>query len=155
MIEQPTLPVPGETLAEAGERIRAAIPIRGRAATNDECLARRLAIDATLAAHRVWARERQWHTAQLVDGRIAGVWARSTEEAELDLTVWFGTRCHWVLADPTCAIRHAYLPPVGRAVDPNRRFPLGLPRRPRDQFAATDSLLDPLDTPSSGPDHAR
>lgn len=155
MIEQPTVPVPGETLAEAGERIRAAIPIRGHTATGDECRARRPAINATLAAHRVWHRARQWHTAQLVDGRITGVWARSTEEAELDLTVWLGARCHWVLADPAHAIRNEYLPYGRRAGDRNRRFPLGPPRRPRDQFAPTDSLLDPLGPPPTGPAPSR
>lgn len=155
MIDQRTVPVPGETLAEAGERIRAAIPIRGHTATNDECLARRLAINATLAAHRVWRQERQWHTAQMVDGRIAGVWARSTEEAELDLTVWLGARCHWVLADPAYAIRNEYLPGGPRAGDLNRRFPLGPPRRPRDPFASTDSLLEPLEPPPTGPGPSR
>lgn len=155
MIEQPTTPVPGETLAEAGERIRAAIPIRGHTATDDECLARRLAIDATISARRVWHRERQWHTAQLVDGRITGVWARSTEEAELDVTVWLGAQCHWVLADPTHGIRHEYLPDARSARDRNRRFPLLPPRRPRDQFAPTDSLLDLLGPPPTGPGLSR
>lgn len=151
MIEQPTAPVPGETLADAGERIRAALPIRGRTATDDECLARRLAIDATLATRQVWHQDRQWHTAQLVDGRITGVWARSTEEAELDLTVWVGTRCAWVLSDPTYAVRNEYLPGGRRASDGDRRFPLGPPRRPRDQFAPTDCLLDLLGPPPTGP----
>ncbi|WP_295575017.1 hypothetical protein [uncultured Microbacterium sp.] len=149
MIEQPTVPVPGETLAEAGQRIRAAMPIRGHTASGDECLARRLAIDATLATHRVWQRERQWHTA-LIDGRITGVWAGSPEEAELDLTVRHGTRCHWVIADPTSAISNEYLPGGRRASAPHRRFTLGPPCRARDKFTPTNSP-DSLEPPSTGP----
>ncbi len=140
-----TSPVAGESLAEAAERISSAIPIRAQTATNEECAARRDAIDATLIARCVWQRERCWHTAQLVDGQIAGVWARSTEEAELDLTVWFGTRCHWVIADPVHAVRAEYFPHgIRRHTDACRRFPLAPPRRPRDQFAAADSLLEQL-----------
>ncbi|WP_448255957.1 hypothetical protein [Microbacterium aurum] len=156
MITQPTVPVPGETIAEAGERIRAAVPIRGARAIEDECIARRLAIEATLAARKVWHQERCWHTAQLADGQISGVWAQSTEEAELDLTVWHGQRCHWVLADPGNLIRAEYFPQgIRRAVDAGRRFPLAPPRRPRDQFAPAGSLLDPLGAPDSwaGPHH--
>lgn len=154
MIPQPTVPVAGETLAEAGERIRAAIPIRAQTATNDECTARRLAIEATLAAHRVWQQPRTWFTAQLEDGQIAGVWAQSSEEAELDLTVWFGTRCHWVIADPNHAVRAEYLPRgIRNPRDAHARYPLAPPRRPRDAFAPLTSLLEPLGSTSqrSGP----
>lgn len=149
----PPAPVPGESFAEAGERIRAAIPIRAQTATEDECLARRLAIDATLAARGTWHRDRAWHTAQLVDGLIAGVWARSTDEAELELTVSRGQRCHWVVADPGGLIRAEYLPARG-ASSRDRAFPLGPPRRHRDQFDPVASLLDPLGAPRTwGPTH--
>ncbi len=150
MITQPTVQVEGESLAEAGQRIRDAIPICAQTATEDECVARRLAIDATLAARRVWHQDRQWHTAQLVDGQIAGVWARSTEEAELDLTVWFGQPCHWVVADPAHAVRGEYFPAgIRRPQDEGRRFPLTPPRRARDHFAPAESLLELLSTSNS------
>lgn len=156
MITQPTVPVERETLAEAGQRIRDAIPIRSETASEEECAARRLAIDATLAARRVWLQERQWHTAQLADGQIVGVWARSTEEAELDLTVWFGQPCHWVIADPTLAVRGEYSPAsLRRSQDAGRRFPLTPPRRPRDQFSPADSLLASLTAPNHGATLAR
>ncbi len=133
MITQPTVPVAGESLAEAGQRIRDAIPICAHTASEDECVARRLAIDATLAARRVWHKNRQWHTAQLADGQIVGVSARSTEEAELDLTVWFAQPCHWVIADPALAVRGEYFPAgIRRARDVGRVFPLcASPASPR------------------------
>lgn len=142
MITQPTIPVPGESLAEAGERIRTAIPIRGAAATADEHEARSLAADAALSAHRVRPRERAWHTAQLVDGRIAGIWARSTDEAELHLTIWRSQRCNWVVADPAGEVRAEYFP-RSRRMTPGvgRAFPLAPPRRPRDPFTTQNSHL--------------
>lgn len=156
MITQPTVPVEGESLAEAGQRIRDAIPIRAQTATEDECVARRLAVDATLAARRVWHQDRQWHIAQLVDGQIAGVWARSTEEAELDLTVWFGQPCHWAVADPALAVRGEYFSAgIRRPQDEGRRFPLTPPRRPRDQFSPADELLASLTAPNHGATPAR
>ena len=156
MITQPTDPVEGETLAEAGQRIRDAIPIRSQTATEKECAARRLAIDATLAARRVWNRERLWHTAQLADGQIVGVWARSTEEAELDLTVWSGQPCHWVIADRTLAVGGEYFPAgIRRPQDADRRFPLTPPRRPRDQFSPTASLPTSRTAPNHGATLAR
>lgn len=148
MNPQPTVPFAGETLAEAGQRIRDAIPLRSQTATDDECAARRCAIDATLEARGVWHQERKWHTAQLADGQIAGVWARSTEEAELNLTVWFGQSCHWVIGDPALAVRGEYFAAgIRRPQDSGRRFPLTPPRRPRDQFAPADSLLERLAAP--------
>lgn len=81
-------PVAGESLAEAGERIRDAAPIRGERATDEDCRIRRELIDETLADRGVEPGDRSWHTAQLIDGHVVGVWARSADEAELDLTVW-------------------------------------------------------------------
>ncbi|GAA3920674.1 hypothetical protein [Microbacterium invictum] len=142
-MKQFTSPVAGESLAEAAERIRAAVPIEGDTATDLECRWRRQMIDATLAARGVVGRTYEWHTAQLDDGRIAGVFAESTDEAELSLTVWWGNRCHWVIADPTCLVRAEYLPRgIRTAATADRRFPLGPPRRVRDQFATAESLLD-------------
>jgi hypothetical protein len=148
MIVQLTIPVSGESLAEAGERIRAAIPIRARTVTEDECTARRLAIDATLAAHGTWHRDRAWHTAQLLNGQMVGVWARSTDEAELQLTVWWAQPCHWVIADADGRVRAEYLPSRGRK-PANCRFPLSPPRRPHDVYAPADSLLEILGTPDT------
>lgn len=136
-------PVPGETLAEAGERIRSAVPIRGDRATDADCRDRRRLIDDTLAARDVQPGARVWHTAQLIDGRIAGVWARSAEEAELSLTVWWDVPCHWVRPDPDARLHREYFPRGKRsATEADRRFPLTLPRHVRDQFAPTDALFD-------------
>ncbi|MGC5224880.1 hypothetical protein ACPW96_20135 [Micromonospora sp. DT81.3] len=141
-------PVSGETLAEAGERIRAACPIQGATATNDECRNRSDLIDETLQARGVQSGVHAWHTAQLDDGHIAGVFANSLEEAELDLTIWWGERCHWVVADPHCRVFHEYFPKRKRsAATANTRFPLGPPRRARDQFAPTQSLLEGSSAP--------
>lgn len=148
MTANPTEPVPRETLTEAAERIRAAVPIRARTATNDECAARRAAIDATLTARRTWQRERAWHTSQLTDGQVVGVWAHSPDEAELTLAVWWGHPCHWVIADPNGDVRAEYHPTGARTH--GHQFPLAPPRRPRDQFALATSLLDPLGTPPWG-----
>lgn len=136
-------PVAGETLAEAGERIRNAAPIRGDRATDEDCRIRRELIETTLAARGVEPGDRSWHTAQLADGHVVGVWARSADEAELDLAVWWGIRCHWVAADPGCRLFHEYFPKGKRsASEADRRFPLAPPRSIRDRFAPADSLLD-------------
>lgn len=138
-------PVPGETLAAAGDRIRTATPIRGARATDKDCRNRQELIDDTLAARGIHAGERIWHTAQLVDGHVVGVWADSAAEAELDLTVWWGVHCHWVTPDLGGRLLHEYFPRGKRsAPEADRRFPLGPPRRLRDQFAPAGSLLDGL-----------
>lgn len=138
-------PVAGESLAEAGERIRAAAPIRGERATDEDCRIRRELIDAMLADRGVEPGDRSWHTAQLIDGHVVGVWARSADAAELDLTVWWGVRCHWVAADPGCRLFHEYFPQGKRsASEVDRRFPLAPPRSIRDRFAPADSLLDDI-----------
>lgn len=142
-----TAPAPGEALAEAAKRIRVAVPIRAETATDDECVARRAAIDATLTARHVWQGERGWYTAQLTDGQVVGVWAHSPDEAELTLTVWWGHPCHWVIADPNGDVRAEYHSTGTRTH--GRQFPLAPPRRPRDQYAPATSLLDPLGTPAS------
>lgn len=150
-------PVEGESLAEAGERIRAAAPIRGGRATDEDCRIRRQLIDDTLAAREVEPRERNWHTAQLVDGHVVGVWADSADEAELDLTVWWSVRCHWVVVDPGCQLFREYFPRGKRSVaEADRRFPLASPRSIRDRFAPAASLLDEIWAPSpSGTSMAR
>ena len=141
-------PLPGESLAEAGERIRAACPIRGVTATNTECRDRRGLIDDTLHARGVQSGVHTWHTALLVDGHVAGVFADSPEEAEIDLTVWWGQRCHWVVPDAHCRVFHEYFPRGKRSArGADSRFPLGAPRHPRDQFAPAPSLLDGLWAP--------
>lgn len=137
--------VADESLAEAGERIRDAAPIRGERATDEDCRIRRELIEAALAARGVDPGHRNWHTAQLVDGHVVGVWAESADEAELDLTVWWGVCCHWVVADPGCQLFHEYFPKGKRsAAEADRRFPLAQPRSIRDRFAPADSLLDDI-----------
>lgn len=138
----------GESVAEAGERIRRAAPIRGDRATDDDCRIRRAMIDEALAVRGIHPAEREWHTAQLVDGHVAGVWANSVEDAEFELTVWWGTRCHWVTVDPQCLRFHEYFPRGKRsAVEADRRFPLSPPRTLRDRFAPADSLLNGIWSP--------
>lgn len=139
-----------ESVAEAGERIRRAAPIRGDRATDDDCRIRRAMIDEALAVRGIHPAEREWHTAQLVDGHVAGVWANSVEEAELELTVWWGTRCHWVTVDPQCLLFHEYFPKGKRsAAEADRRFPLAPPRTLRDRFASAESLLDGIWPPTA------
>lgn len=138
----------GESIAEAGERIRRTAPILGDRATDEDCRVRRAMVDEVLAVRGIHPGANQWHTAQLVDGHVAGVWANSVEEAELDLTVWWGTRCHWVTADPQCLLFHEYFPKGKRsAAEAERRFPLAPPRALSDRFAPADSLLDGIWSP--------
>ena len=133
----------GESLAEAGERIRSAAPIRGDRATDEDCRIRRALIDEALAVRGIHPGAHEWHTAQFVDGHVAGVWANSVEEAELDLTVWWGVQCHWATVDPHCLLFHEYFPKGKRsAAEADRRFPLAPPRTLRDHFASAESLLD-------------
>lgn len=145
--------VAGESLAEAGERIRDAVPIRGDRATEENCRNRRELIDDTLTDRGIRPGTRQWHTAQLGDGHVAGIWATSVEEAELELTVWWGGRCHWVRPDPGCWLLHEYFPNGKRsASEADRRFPLAPPRRVRDRFAPATSLLDDIwPSPTASP----
>lgn len=139
-----------ESIAEAGERIRHAAPILGDRATDEECRTRRAMIDEALVARGIHRGAHEWHTAQLVDGHLVGVWANAVEEAKLDLTVWWGVRCHWVIADPQCLLFHEYFPKAKRsAAEADRRFPLAPPRTLRDRFAPADSLLDGILSPSA------
>ncbi len=136
-------PSAGESLGEAGERIRYAAPIRGDRATDEDCRIRRALIDEALTVRGIHLGAHEWHTAQFVDGHVAGVWANSVEEAELDLTVWWGVQCHWVTVDPHCLLFHEYFPKGKRsAAEADRCFPLAPPRTLRDRFAPADSLLD-------------
>lgn len=136
-------PVAGESLAGAAKRIRDAAPIRGERATDEDCRIRCELIEATLTVRGAEPGDRNWHTAQLTDGHVVGVWAESADEAELDLTVWWGVRCHWVVADPGCQLFHEYFPKGKRsAAEADRRFPLAPPRGIRDRFAPAYSLLD-------------
>lgn len=145
--------MPGETLAEAGQRIRDAIPIRGDRAADEDCRTRRELITDTLTARDVHPGARAWHTAQLGDGHVAGVWANSVEEAELELTVWWGIRCHWIHPDPDCRLFDEYYPKGKRSVtDADRRFPLGPTRRIRGRFASARSLLDEIWSPPATTD---
>ncbi len=130
-----------ESLAEAAERIRRAVPIGGSTATNEECALRQDLVDAALRDRHVVAGASAWHTAQLVDGRVVGVFANSAEEAELELSIWWASSCHWVVEDPECRVLDEYRV-VGRAGSAQRRFPLRSPRTPRDHFAPAASLLD-------------
>ena len=143
-----------ESLAAAGERIRREAPILGDRATDEDCRVRRELISQALQARGVRAGEHAWHTAQLVDGRVVGVWADSVEEAELSLTVWWDGPCHWVRPDPDCRIRAEYFPPGKQsAAHAARVFPLTGPRRPRDRFEPAASLLGPLTADGWTPTH--
>lgn len=143
-------PSADESLAEVGERIRSAAPIRGDRATDEDCGIRRALIDEALAVRGIHPVEREWHTAQLVDGHVVGVWTNSVEEAELDLTIWWGVQCHWVTVDPQCLLFHEYLQNGKRsAAEANRRFPLAPPRTLRDHFAPAESLLDGIWSPTT------
>lgn len=143
-------PAEGESIAEAGERIRRAAPIRGDRATDEDCRIRRALINEAPAVRRIHPGAHQWHTAQLADGHVAGVWANSVEEAELDLAVWWGARCHWVTVDPQYLPSPEYFPKGNRsAAEPERRFPLAPPRAFRDRFAPADSLLDGIWSPTA------
>jgi len=138
-------PVDGETLAEAGQRIHTAAPIRGDRATDEDCRNRRELIEDTLTALGILSGDRCWHTARLLDGHIVGVWAESVTEAELNLTVWWQGTCHWLRADPEARLFHEYFPKGKRSTaEADRRFPLAPPRRLRDQFAPAQSLLDSI-----------
>lgn len=138
----------GGSLAEAGERIRSAAPIRGDRATDEDCRIRRALIDEALAVRGIHPGAHERHTAQLVDGHVVGVWANSVGEAELELTVWWGNRCHWGTVDPQCLLFHEYFPQGKRsAAEANRRFPLAPPRTLRDRFAPADSLRDGIWSP--------
>lgn len=103
-----------ESLAHAALRIREQVPIVGLNATDSECARRRELIDAELKARGVQAAASTWRTAQLKDGRVVGVFADSLEAAELDLTIWWGSACHWVVDDSECRILDEYRP-SGRA----------------------------------------
>ncbi|WP_454112092.1 hypothetical protein [Microbacterium aurum] len=138
----------GESIAEAGERIRRTAPILGGRATDEDCRIRHALIDEALAVRGIHPGAHEWHTAQLVDGHVAGVWAHSVEEAELDLTVWWGVRCHWVTVDPQCLLFHEYFPKGKRsAAEAERCFPVAPPRALRDRFAPAESLLDAVWSP--------
>lgn len=130
-------PVPGETLAQAARRIREDTPITGRA-TDADCILRDKLCAETLRAHGATPGERIWYTAQLSDGKVAGMWNRSTAAAELHISVWHDSDCHWVVPDPGNAILDEY--PRRHAIS----YPLDRPRTPRDRFAPTQSLIDGL-----------
>lgn len=146
----------GESIAEAGERIRRTAPILGDRATDEDCTIRRALIDEALAVRGIHPGAHEWRNAQLIDGHVAGVWANSVEEAELDLTVWWGMRCHWVTADPQCLLFREYFPEGKRSTaDAERRFALAPPRALRDRFAPANSLLDGIWSPPASASVAR
>lgn len=135
--------IAGETLAAVGDRIRALCPIAGPTATDRECRVRRELVDQALEALGIVAGPRLWHSAQLDDGHVVGIWATSVEEAEIELTVWWEGHCYWVIPDADCRVRDEYFPRGKRSGrDADRRFPLSAPRRPRDRFAPTQTLFD-------------
>ncbi|NYE18056.1 hypothetical protein [Microbacterium immunditiarum] len=66
------------------------------------------------------------------------------------MTLWHGQRCHWIVADGQSGVFTEYFPRGRRtAADVGRTFPLGPPRRTRDQFAPATSLLDGIWIPTS------
>lgn len=138
----------GESIAEAGERLRRAAPVRGDRATDDDCRIRRALIDEALAVRGIHPGAHERHTAQFADGHVAGVWANSVEEAELELTAWWGARCHSVTADPQCLLFYENFPKGKRsATEADRCILLAPPRASRDRFALADSLLDGIWSP--------
>jgi len=138
------------SLGEAAERIRLEVPIAGDRATDAECVRRRELIDEELGRRGVQPGAHAWRTAQLLDGHVVGVFADSREEAELELTIWWGSRCHWLVDDPDCRVLDEYRP-AGRSRATNMNFPLAPPRTPRDRFAPAASLLDDLYIPGREP----
>ena len=133
-------------LGEAAERIRVGVPIAGDSATAEECVRRRELVDEELRRRDIHPGSHAWRTAQLLDGRVVGAFADSREEAELELTIWWGSRCHWVIDDPDCRVLDEYRP-AGRSRATNMHFPLAPPRTPRDRFAPAPSLPDELYIP--------
>jgi hypothetical protein len=103
------------SLGELAEQIRIAVPIAGTTATDGECSKRRALVDAALRSRGIESGHRAWRTAQLVDGRVVGVFANSREEAELQLVIWWGSRCHWVGDDPECRVLMSIAESGGRS----------------------------------------
>ncbi|GAA1468860.1 hypothetical protein [Microbacterium thalassium] len=146
-LERPDVAAP---LAEVARWIRQARPIEG-AATDEDCRVRGTLIGEALAEREVAQGESCWYTAQLATGHVVGQWATSLEEAELSLSVWWGTGCHWVIPDGDLRVREEYFPNgVRTAAAATRAFPLGPPRRPRDRFAPAESLLAAFETTDRG-----
>lgn len=141
-----------ETIPDAARRIRQMQPIAGAQATNEESAVRCELIELTLARRDVQPGDRVWYTAQLTSGRITGVWAHSAEEAELNIAVWHGEDCHWVVPDHDLRVREEYLSSQRALRNASDRiFPLAPPRRPRDRFAPTASLLDTVHLVADAP----
>ena len=146
-------PGPDSTLAEAALWIRTVCPILGGAATDEECRVRVQLVAQTLQMRSVEPGDSRWFTAQLSDGRVAGRFADSPEEAELEISIWWAQSCAWVVDDSEYRVYEEYFPQGKRAPKHHARtFPLAAPRRPRDRFAPAASLLEvlDLDEPTSG-----
>lgn len=146
-----TVPEPDWTasLAEMAAWIRQMRPIVGATATEEDCKVRRALVEHVVRTRTVWHGDYQWHTAQLSDGTIAGVSANSCEEAELSISVWRAVDCIWVVRDAHLDVFHEYFPRGKRSTaDANTVFPVGPPRRPRDQFAPAESLMTALTSPA-------
>lgn len=133
------------SLSIAAAWIREMCPITGATATDQECRIRGDLINAELKRRRVAEHDQVWFTAQLASGRVVGSWAESPESAELSISVWWAEDCHWVVPDPDQRYRREHFTNGVRApAEQDRSFPLGPPRRPRDRFAPTESLLTGL-----------
>lgn len=150
-----TLPPMQASLPSAAREIRATRAIVGESATSEDCRIRARLINEELHRRGVVAGERVWFTAQLATGQVVGMWATSPEQAELGICVWWEADCHWVVPDDDHRVRGEYFPSgIRTAVTRDARFPVGPPRRPRDRFAPTESLLAGLDERGSGVDIA-
>ncbi len=144
------MPGPDAALSEVARWIAIATPIRHGATHDEDCRVRRMLLSDVLDARGVTPGRYRWFTAQLADGRITGRFAESRAEAELSISVWWGRACFWVVPDPKQRILEEYFPADPKpAVDGDQPFPLLPPRKPRDRFAPTSSLLEGLDAPSS------
>lgn len=116
--------IAGETLAAVGDRIRKLCPIAGPTATDRECRVRRELVDQTLEALGTVAGPRLWHSAQLDDGHVVGIWATSVEEAEIDSPCGGRATATGSSLTPT-AVRATSTSPAasGAAVTPIGGFP--------------------------------
>lgn len=129
------------SFAAVAQWIRTMVP----GSSVDDRRDRQTLIEQILIEHRVWQRHYAWHTAQLDDGRVLRGLGRSTEEAELKLSVLHGLGCRWVVRDPELAVFFEYFPDGHRQPeDVNRVFALTPPRRPREAFSAATDPMAPV-----------
>lgn len=108
----------GSALADVARAIRAAVPIAGDSATNDECATRDALVEGVLETLDVPAGPRAWWTVVAEDqpGELVpvfgGVWASSFDEAVIEVVLWRpefdGRHLERIVVDDGCRL-HAEL----------------------------------------------